>query len=631
MSMSFALNIPTDIPWRRLCVTEDMLDPNACDASLPPRWKSSIAVYRYDPAEEYQPYEDRRVSYLKVAVTIVPWAPELGDDLLRRYVPPRLVDSLQEAFPCYGALLHVTVTPPNAPGTRDLSRYPYIADCEPKKREMYEMVTDTGEVLSGSSTSVAVGKSAVSTNTTENYNLDTGWNFGLQASYTTPRGGGGGSVGAGGTGQWGSTNRAGLENTNLRTAETSTERRELQSHVTQLAQMYNLFQAFHIGTNRAMFFLEPRPHIRQTEATFINGPRALEGLQEVFLTIVHPKDEDYCPGVVLETAHLTKTPVYESETRDDLFTDFRLTATAENRDTDWGQTDFTSEPVPLSRDYHAPAGWEIFGYDVTVLPESRRVLSGPIVAFTPYTLTVTGAVTWRFFEGDFTVPSGFADHYQNGVLNVNVTVHLRKTDQTLREYVRSLFIGARQLCCCERIGLRVRDSIVYENAVQGIGRVAVSAGRSNQETYIQSRVLANHIRTEMERSGTSRRRVPLGTMAYEESDAFLTRVADTLAAHRVTRELHKPLDQSTVADGALKVEVQRAFGEQISLAQVLTTDATILGATLGITQEEARNVKHQILQSITTELDRRRAWPGAKDRTNDERPGRLESRGDTAE
>ena len=60
--MSFALNIPTDIPWKRICVSEDMLDADGCDKNVLPRWKTSAAIYRYDPEDEYQPYKDLRIS-----------------------------------------------------------------------------------------------------------------------------------------------------------------------------------------------------------------------------------------------------------------------------------------------------------------------------------------------------------------------------------------------------------------------------------------------------------------------------------------------------------------------------------------------------------------------------------------
>jgi hypothetical protein len=58
MTTAVRLGLPTDIPWTRICVTEDMMDRVVCDDRLPPKWQSSIAVYRYVPDEEYQLYPD---------------------------------------------------------------------------------------------------------------------------------------------------------------------------------------------------------------------------------------------------------------------------------------------------------------------------------------------------------------------------------------------------------------------------------------------------------------------------------------------------------------------------------------------------------------------------------------------
>jgi hypothetical protein len=58
MSTAFKLGLPIDIPWKRICVTEDMVDRVVCDATLPPKWHSSIAVFQYQPEDEYQLYKD---------------------------------------------------------------------------------------------------------------------------------------------------------------------------------------------------------------------------------------------------------------------------------------------------------------------------------------------------------------------------------------------------------------------------------------------------------------------------------------------------------------------------------------------------------------------------------------------
>lgn len=56
------LNLPTEIPWERICVTKDMLDQGVCDNDRPGKWRSSIAVFKYVPEEEYQTYPTREIS-----------------------------------------------------------------------------------------------------------------------------------------------------------------------------------------------------------------------------------------------------------------------------------------------------------------------------------------------------------------------------------------------------------------------------------------------------------------------------------------------------------------------------------------------------------------------------------------
>ena len=70
MTTSFKLGLPTDIPWKRRCVTNDMIDRAVCDTTLPPKWQSSVALFEYTPPEEFQEFPDYEISYLKATVTI---------------------------------------------------------------------------------------------------------------------------------------------------------------------------------------------------------------------------------------------------------------------------------------------------------------------------------------------------------------------------------------------------------------------------------------------------------------------------------------------------------------------------------------------------------------------------------
>ena len=70
------------------------------------------------------------MSYLKVTVTVAPFAPEISVPLAEKYVPPILVEDLEEAFPCYGALLHVTVAPVLIGSGRPSLTLPAIAELD---------------------------------------------------------------------------------------------------------------------------------------------------------------------------------------------------------------------------------------------------------------------------------------------------------------------------------------------------------------------------------------------------------------------------------------------------------------------------------------------------------------------
>lgn len=313
MSTSF-LRLPIDIPWERICVSADMLDPRICDREFPPKWQSSIAVFKYRPEEDYQEYPNHDVIYLKVAVTVSGYQPRdkeiegmINWSGLSVQTLQDVEALLNEYHPCTGALIQISVAPTGS-DEQDAMQYPYFLDFEPKKRELYEMATDTKEKMSRSLESLNVGKSSGSTQSQEVLDIDSG-------------GGGGGSVtvfGTGGgfnyqhTGQWGTkqvgTNEAGV----TRTTDQGTERRETASFSTQLTQLYHLLDSYHLGTNRVLFFVQPRPHTLEEPSGFVRGPRPVEGIQEFFLVVLKPKkQEDICVSVRVDTAHLAEVDILD--------------------------------------------------------------------------------------------------------------------------------------------------------------------------------------------------------------------------------------------------------------------------------------------------------------------------------
>jgi hypothetical protein len=185
----------------------------------------------------------------------------------------------------------------------DQKNFPHVIDFEPKIRDFYQGVTEQGEILTASNSSVNVGKSFTQTESTET---------GIDAKATVGKsqeGGGGGSIGM--SHKWGSISQ---DSSNIQT-DSSRELRETTSTTTNISQLYNLLTGYHAGTNRAVFLMLPRPHILQPtdRRTFIQGLRTIEGIQDFFLIVSRPEDmKGLCIEALLETGHFPEEVIYDN-------------------------------------------------------------------------------------------------------------------------------------------------------------------------------------------------------------------------------------------------------------------------------------------------------------------------------
>jgi hypothetical protein len=311
------LDFPTDIRWQRICHSEDMSDTNPCDETAPPKWQSSIAVYRYVPEDDYQTYEGRRLIYYKVTCTISSYQPQADEvqgaiakaGALTTGEAQELDRKLKSYAPCNGAILQVTVAP-KEDGVRRRD-YPYVAQVQPNQRALYEQVTESNEVASRSLEELSVTKGAGTTKSQEVLDIDKGTSVSGQAQVSGQYAGVGGGVGAGGSYthniEQGTRNLGQQGRNRVETTDSLREARESTSHTTQLTQMYNLLQAYHVGTNRVMFYVAPRPHMVEKPSGFIRGPREIDGVQDFFLIVNQDEDQKLpCVSVRLDTGHLTE-------------------------------------------------------------------------------------------------------------------------------------------------------------------------------------------------------------------------------------------------------------------------------------------------------------------------------------
>lgn len=302
------LSLPIDIPWKRLAVSGDMLDNQYDDGRFPAKWRSSIAAFYHEPRELNPAYCNRRITYLKIVCTITNY--QIGGedvtalDRLRgrfgQWAPIKEFDGrLTRAFPCHGALLQASVFP-NPAENVPLHDFPYITSIQPRKRELYEVATQSGEIASQSANKLNVLKGTTTTGTTEDYDLELGGGsgghsalFGLWSEqHSDPQK------------QAGTINRRQTQDQNVTTSDASRDRREQHAFSTSINQLHTLLQSYHLGTNRVMFFLQPAPHMQDMRFSFVRGSRRLEGIQEFFLIVNRPaRVPGLCLEVALETAH----------------------------------------------------------------------------------------------------------------------------------------------------------------------------------------------------------------------------------------------------------------------------------------------------------------------------------------
>jgi hypothetical protein len=509
---NFRLSLPTDIPWRRKCVSEDMLDPVLCDRTSPFKWRSSIAIFEYSPSDENQQIDGVRISYLKVSCTITGYQ-EDPNELGLTYRGARsywkdqpgiedYLNTVQQYYACFGAVLEVSVGLADRPAS--LGDLPFIMDFEPKKRELYELATKTNERQSRSLEALNVTKSAGTTQSLEVFDIDMGGGgHSQQASFA---GTGGGYSYSAPNGQWGTRRMNAEESLASRSTDVGQEKRETFSYATQISQLYHQLDSYHLGTNRAVFFVLPRPHTLETERTFVNGVRNIEGIQEFFLVVARPKDvEHVCVEAYLETGHIGKVPRWENE--DIPGTELKTTWTGSYHAQPKGDDDETTVVDDADRVWSVDDNYPGLDYRI-----KDAVLSSPgaTIRYNYDRPNLIDAAPYIFDKNDDfvrvkgRVHSGFANHavgddrWEEVTYPFTVDITLVKT-RAVERSTDTLFITGRRLCCCPLpVRHALTDGIVYE---RDIGELPWrQAGPGEPVTVTSANAIHNAVHHAMRRS-----------------------------------------------------------------------------------------------------------------------------------
>ncbi|MEP7218571.1 MAG: hypothetical protein ABI876_06620 [Bacteroidota bacterium] len=333
------LPLPQDIPFQLIAASPDMMDVRFCDKRFPFEFRSSIAIYGYEPKDLPEPACSGRITYLKIAVSITGYKPTqselMGHIVDLPGVPTAQLfdnynDIIRKYFPCFGALLNIAVFPPSGSGV-PLTKYPHIIAFEPKSRDLMVATTLEGEILNQSSGKIHTDFSTKSTKSTKLEIVPS-------AKFERP------PISASLTGTF--SNETTRERDNSSGTEMESTTAYKRGFSTEIEQMYNMLTGYHVGTNRANFLILPYPHIAQTTEfrTFAQGIRVIEGIQEFFLIIARPIEmKGFCIEAGLQTGHfpedvevIAPEPRYKTE---EITLDFLLHVT------DGTQT--STRPVPI--------------------------------------------------------------------------------------------------------------------------------------------------------------------------------------------------------------------------------------------------------------------------------------------
>lgn len=655
-----ALALPTDIPWRRRCVSPDMLDPVICDTQFPLKWRSSIAVFTYEPPEPEQTLPDSIVSYVKVSCTITGHQRNPQSDLsLPKTLKGFESADVTEAFKtlvgkyhaCYGALLQVSVGSNRAPNPiqpfEQLPDPPYIADFEPKKRELYELVTETGETLSRTLEGINVRKSNVNSQSSE---VVDGTAISLKLSQTSgtkeaqqPETTQSGQFEVSNT----KTNVASGQVEDTRTSDASREARESFSYTTQLTQMYHQLTGYHLGTNRALFFMLPRPHIVQSAETFVKGPRHLEGVQEVFLVVVRPKGwDDVCIEAYLETAHLSEPEMAFGELNV-IWTTKKVQAgieTVSDSDDEFSKDDRDGPEISDVDVYKPPPGYTIKAATKRIEDTQQLTQQGKVEELQN---DADAVVVWLSAHAHFTdVQKPFKSDYRTpGWAQAIYDIVLKTTEQRPIDGPRRIFLTGRRVCCCDKgLASYLRDFISYERALDIPPRHYGALGRPQlkpEERFTgidpglsirEANQLRDLIGAEMMASVNSASRLPAGLLGFEESELLAQ-----VVARRLKRRDDRPAHELEGLTSRLRSRLLERSGEGLRRSDLLAMSPQEQQARFGLDKEDLVALRRAAIGLVAgdddpaSEWDRRRygdsAVPDVMHQSLDEATARVRRAG----
>lgn len=598
------LSLPVDIPWKRLGVSGDMLDPQFGNLRFPPKWKTSIAVFYHEPLETDPAYCHRRITYLKIVCTLANFSlPGADLGILEKLRRTWWGDSIKlyehfelaatRSYPCSGALLQVGVYP-NSAGDVELYDFPYISSVQPRKRELYEVATQSGEVGSQSANKLNVNKGLTTTQTSEDYDLELG-------------GGSGGHSGlfglwseqhSGEQRQVGTIQRRQTQDQNVSTSDASRDRRESFSYSTSINQLHTLLQSYHLGTNRVMFQLQPLPHMQDAKFSFTGGLRRLEGVQEFFLIVSRPDHiEGLCVEIALETAYVALKRAYKPRliTITDLFNPGNLekTESALGAEVTGPKFDFYRQVRDAWNNASIDVRWAANKHDWVPADQNEALMAEALMKV-PEVGAQDVALIFEEYDASrgyfFTAGRRFCGCWKPGVAAAGEGGEQEPGMGGPVDEDCEVSSPANLSTCDAAPG-----SVVFSGPF--------SANPWMQESIFHGRFY-NSMNTTLNEafaaSMSAPERLPYGTGSFFATDFMLDELRDLVLAERERIDLHRRADTFAEVRSLEMDDAHNEIGERLTAEHICSASSRDLARLLGIEVTQAADLRRAVMVDLLT-------------------------------
>jgi hypothetical protein len=158
--MAQSFDLPVDVPWKWIAGSADMMAPTFGVGAFPPAWRSSLAIYAYEPSPANLPTElcDQKITYLKVTCSITGYQPTADETAALVATSPAVIAATQAVANAQGVVDFFTKKVDEAPNPAVKAMY------EPLLQQAQQSLSSAQATLAAASATSGANPSPIVAN-----------------------------------------------------------------------------------------------------------------------------------------------------------------------------------------------------------------------------------------------------------------------------------------------------------------------------------------------------------------------------------------------------------------------------------------------------------------------------------